>query len=82
MFNKRTIAPGIILALAVGCSPHVEEEKDEPTVERIGLPMPQRKPVVAVDSNLSHRIEAALKSRQQQGALDRALSYIQGVQAG
>jgi hypothetical protein len=69
MFKKRTFAPGVILALVVGCSPHVEEEKDEPTVERIGLPMPQKQPAVAVDSNLSHRIEAALKNVRERDLL-------------
>jgi DNA-binding response OmpR family regulator len=37
------------------------------------------KPINKTD--LLRRIEAALKSRQQKGALDQALSYIEGVQA-
>jgi hypothetical protein len=48
--------------MAAGCSPHVEEDREEPTVERIGLPMLAPKPTARVNSSLSLRIEAALKN--------------------
>ncbi len=63
MSESRAVHLAYLLALAAaGCSPHVEEDRGEPTVERIGLPMPAPRAAAAVNSSLSHRIEAALKN--------------------
>jgi hypothetical protein len=69
MFERHAVYGAFFLAfLTYGCSPHVEEEHGEPSVERIGLPLPAPKPA-AVNSSLSHRIEAALKNVRERDLL-------------